>query len=179
VVIQLQQKDTSGARKGKPETLDKLKEIVEALTEQSEIVSENRSLWLQYVLDIQKEMKFRIDIFRSLEDEINLEKKVVSDIIEADPTGDTHIPDSISELHESALTTLEAIEKMKESSDMNVIQEIQTAHSRFKISLLEYIQYLDSKLGSLGGKGLEALQTILEDVDSLESLMPYVIKSSN
>jgi hypothetical protein len=74
---------------------------------------------------------------------------------------------------------LEAIKKLKASRDVNVIQEIQTAHSRFKISLLEYIQYLDSKLGSLGGKGLEALQTILEDVDSLESLMPYVIKSSN
>lgn len=179
MVIQLQQKDTSGAGKGKPETLDKLKEIVKALTDQSEIVSENRSLWLPYVLDIQKEMKFQIDIFRSMEDEINLEKKVVSDIIEADPTGDTHIPDSISELHEFALSTLEAIERMKARRDMNVIQEIQTAHLRFKINLLEYIQYLDSKLGSLGGKGLEVLQTILEDVDSLESLMPYVIQSSN
>ncbi len=89
VVIQLQEKDTSGAGKGTPETIDKLKEIAKALTDQSEIISENRSLWLQYVLDIQKEMKFQIDIFRSLEDEINLEKKVVSDIIEADPSGDT------------------------------------------------------------------------------------------
>jgi len=164
---------------GKPETLDKLKEIVEALTEQSAIVSENRSLWLPCVLDIQKEMKFQIDIFRSLEDEIDLEKKVVSDIVEADPTGDTHIPDAILELHEFALSTLEAIKKMKASRDMNVIQEIQTAHLRFKINLLAYVQYLDSKLGSLGAKGLEILQTIIEDVDSLESLMPYVIQSSN
>ena len=179
MVIRLQQKDTSGAGKGKPETLDKLKEIVKALTDQSEIVGESRSVWLPFVLEMQKEMKFQIDIFRSLEDEINLEKKVVSDIIEADPTGDTHIPDSISELHEFALSTLEAIEKMKVSRDIKIIQEIQTVHLRFKINLLGYIQYLDSKLGSLGGKGLEGLQTILEDVDSLESLMPRIIQSSN
>jgi len=161
------------------ETINRLREIVETLAQQSNMIHENRDRWMHHILEMQKDMKYRVDMFRSLEEEVNLQKKIVSGIIEADPSGRLHIPQAISELHELALTALKLIENMKTVENPELILKIQSARLQFKMNLLDYIQYLEMELGKRGGKSLEILDTILEDVDDLEQKMPYIIQTEN
>ncbi|MEM3004286.1 MAG: hypothetical protein QXO25_04730 [Candidatus Bathyarchaeia archaeon] len=167
------------AMRGDPdETMNRLRSIVEALAHQSDIIHENNARWIRHVLEMQKDMKFRVDIFRSLEDEVNLQRKIVSGIIDADPSGRMHIPQAISELHELALAALNLTENMKTSDDPELILKIQSANSEFKANLLDYIQYIEMELGRRG-EGLEVLDAILEDVNSLERSLPYIFQTED
>jgi len=157
--------------------MKRLGEIVEALTRQSNIIREAQDRWLHLVIDMQKDMKFRVDMFRSLGDEVNLQKKIINGIVEADPSGHLHISQAISELHELALAALRLIEKMKTTENPELILQIQSANSQFKMNLLDYIQYLEIELGRRGGKSLEVLDNILADVNELERMLPYIIQT--
>ena len=161
------------------ETTDKLNEIIDALARQTDIVRENRQRWLRFVLEIQKDMAYQIDIFHGLEDELSLQKKLIQDIVEVYPPRSVHIPEAIEELHGLASRTLELVEKMRLSEDPKLIPEIMSSNYGFKFNLFNYIDYLEMEFKNWAGNGLQKFRFVLEDRNNLEQQSPYVLKAGN
>ncbi len=161
------------------ETTDKLNEIIDTLARQTDIVRENRERWLRFVLEIQKEMAYQIDIFHGLEDELSLQKKLIQDIVEVNPPRSVHIPEAIEELRGLTSRTLELIEKMQLTEDPKLIPEIISSNYGFKMNLFNYIDYLEMEFKNWAGKGLQKFRLVLEDRDNLEQQSPYVLKAGN
>jgi hypothetical protein len=161
------------------ETTVKLNEIIDALARQTDIVRESRGRWLRFVLGIQKDMTYQIDIFHGLEDELDLQKKLIQDIVDVNPPRSVHIPEAIEELHGLASRTLELIEKMQLTEDPKLIPEITSSNHDFKINLFNYIDYLETEFKNWASKGLQKFRLVLEDRDNLEQQSPYVLKAGN
>ncbi|WP_455368438.1 hypothetical protein, partial [[Eubacterium] cellulosolvens] len=109
-----------------PELMEKINGIIESLSKQREIIQANRDKWFQFAIDIQKEMKIKLDIIRNLEDEIDLQQSLVKCIAETDLTGIPRIVPEIFNLHESAIATLESMEIIQKENNAKLISEIQT-----------------------------------------------------
>lgn len=161
------------------ETTVKLNEIIDTLARQTDVVKENRQRWLRFVLEIQKDMAYQIDIFHGLEDELSLQKKLIEDIVDVNPPRSVHIPEAIEELHGLASRTLELIEKMRLTEDPKLIPEIMSSNYGFKINLFNYIDYLEMEFKNWASKGLQKFRLVLEDRDNLQQQSPYVMKAGN
>lgn len=161
------------------ETTVKLNEIIDALARQTDIVRENRERWLRFVLEMQKDMAYQIDIFHGLEDELSLQKKLIQDIVEVKPPRSVHITEAIEELHGLSSKTLELIEKMRLTEDPKLIPEIISSNYGFKMNLFNYIGYLETEFRNWAGKGLQKFRLVLEDRDNLEQQSPHVLKAGN
>jgi len=159
------------------ETLVKLNEIIDALAQQTDIVRVNRERWLRSVLEMQKSMAYRVDLFRGLEEELSLEKKIVQDIVDVHPPKSVHIPDAIRELHELSFGTLKLIGEMHISGDPKLIPKILSSNYSFKMNLFNYIDYLESELKNWAGAGLEKFRMVLEDRDNLDQQSPHILKA--
>jgi hypothetical protein len=158
------------------EIMEKIKGIIESLTQQREIIQANRDKCFQFAIELQKHMKFKLDIIRNLEDEIDLQKDLVSCIAETDLTGIPFIVPEIFSLHESATATLESMEKLQKENNAKLLSEIQTRSYQFKNGLLDYVEYLETVLPSKGEAGLKALDNIVEARNKLTQISAYIIK---
>ncbi len=159
-----------------PELMEKIKGIIEALTQQREIIQANRDKWFQFAIDLQKDMKIKLDIIRNLEDEINLQRSLVSCIAETDLTGIPHAAPEVFSLHESAISTLESMKKLQKENNAKLLSETQSISYQFKDCLLEYVEYLETILHSKGEAGLKALDNIVEARNKLTQISAYIIK---
>jgi len=159
-----------------PELMEKIKGIIEALTQQRELIRANHDKWFQFAIDLQKDMKIKLDIIRNLEDEINLQRNLVSCIADTDLTGIPRIVPEVFSLHEAAISTIESMEKMQKENDAKLISEIQSRSYQFKSGLLDYVEYLETVLPSKGEAGLKALDKIVEARNKLTQISAYTIK---
>lgn len=162
-----------------PEIMEKIKGIVELLTQQREIIKNNRDQWYQYSIDLQKDMKIKLDIIRNLENEIDLQKNLVSCIAETDLTGIQMIVPEIFGLHDCAITTLESMKQMKKENNPKLIPEIQSISYQFKNGLLEFVEYLENMVQSKGETGLRTLDSIVEARNKLIRIAAYIIRDEN
>jgi hypothetical protein len=159
--------------------MEKINGIIQALNKQREIIQANHDRWFQLAIDIQKGMKIKLDIIRNLEDEIDLQRSLVKCIAEVDLSGIPRIVPEIFSLHESAIATLEHMEKMQKENDAKLISEIQSRSYQFKNGLLDYVEYLEMVLPSKGAAGLKALEQIIETRNKLTQISAYIIKEKN
>lgn len=159
--------------------MEKINGIIESVNKQREIIQANRDKWFQFAIDIQKDMKIKLDIIRNLEDEIDLQKGLVSCIAEVDLSGISGIMPDIFSLHESAIATLESMEKMQKENNAKLISEIQSRSYQFKNYLLDFVEYLEMVLPSKGEDGLKALDKIVETRNKLTQISTYIIKEKN
>ena len=162
-----------------PELKEKINGIIQALNEQREIIQVNRDKWFQFAIDIQKDMKIKLDIIRNLEVEIDLQKSLVKCIADVDLSGIPRIVPEIFSLHVSAIATLEPMEKMQKENNAKLISEIQSRSYQFKNALLDYVEYLAMVLPSKGETGLKALDQIVETRNKLTQISAYIIKEKN
>jgi hypothetical protein len=158
------------------EIMEKIKGIIESLTQQREIIQANRDKCFQFAIELQKNMKFKLDIIRNLEDEIDLQKSLVSCIAESDLTGIPFVVPEIFSLHDSAIATLNSMEKLQKENNAKLISEIQTRSYQFKNGLLDYVEYLETVLPSKGEAGLKSLDKIVEARNKLTQISAYIIK---
>ncbi len=158
------------------EIMEKIKGIIESLTKQREIIQANRDKCFQFAIELQKNMKFKLDITRNLEDEIDLQKDLVTCIAESDLTGIPFVVPEIFSLHESAMATLESMEKLPKENNAKLISEIQSRSYQFKSGLLDYVEYLETVLPGKGEAGIKALDKIIEARNKLTQISAYIIK---
>ena len=156
--------------------MEKINGIIEALNKQREIIEANRDKWVQFTIDIQKDMKIKLDIIRNLEDEIDLQSNLVNCIAETDLSGIPRIVPEIFGLHESAIATLESLEMLQKENNAKLISEVQSRSYQFKNGLLDYVEYLEMVLPSKGEEGLKALDKIVEARNKLTLISAYIIK---
>jgi hypothetical protein len=159
-----------------PELMEKIKGIIESLTQQRELIRANHDKWFQFAIDLQKDMKIKLDIIRNLENEIDLQKSLVNCIAETDLTGIPRIIPEIFSLHESAIATLESMEKLQKENNAKLISEVQSRSYQFKNGLLDYVEYLETVLPSKGEAGLKSLDKIIESRNKLTQISAYIIK---
>lgn len=159
--------------------MEKINGIIKALSKQREMIKANREKWFQFAIDIQKDMKIKLDVIRNLEDEIDLQESLVKHIAEADLSGIPRIGPEIFSLHESAIATLESMEKIQKENNAKLISEIQSRSYQFKNGLLNYVEYLEMLLPSKGEAGLKALGQIVEARNKLTLISAYIIKEKN
>lgn len=161
------------------QVMNKLHEIIDALTRQRDIILENHEQWTKYTIDMQKDMKVKLDVIRNFEENLDVQMKLVKQIVKADLSGIPHNVPAIYELHKFTHSTLESIENMKNKDDPKILLEVQSRFFIFKNTLLDYVEYLEMALPSKGKKALEELKPIIEERNKLTMAMAYTIKDEN
>jgi hypothetical protein len=158
------------------EVINKLNEIIDALTRQQNIILQNHEQWTKYTLKMQKDMKVKLDVIRNFEEDLDTQIKLVKQIAKADLSDIPSNVPAIYELHKFAHSTLESIENMKNKDDPKILLEVQSKFFIFKNSILDYVEYLEMVLTSKGKNALEDLKPIIEERNKLTMVMAYTIK---